>query len=94
MSIAPLVQLYTTSPGGVAIMVDAQNPPLTAATQRVTLTTDVSQLCPPGWPAAPDETGAAAASLWYPRTIANGTTITAYACVAAALIVAGAATAA
>jgi hypothetical protein len=94
MSVAGLVQLYTADPAGAAtpIMVDGQTPPLTAPVARVTLTVDVAQLCPPGWPSPPDETGVAATSLWFPRTLRSGTTITVFACAAAALIAADAAT--
>ncbi|MGZ5782833.1 MAG: HK97 family phage prohead protease [Croceibacterium sp.] len=52
-------------------MVDGQAPPFTAPPVRVTLSVDVDQLCPPGWPAPPDETGTRAARLWFPRRIAS-----------------------
>ena len=86
--------VYTADPSGAAtpIMVDSQAPPLTAPAVRVTLDVAVKQLCPPGWPAPPYEQGVAAPGLFYPRVIPAGTTIIAFACVAAALIGAGAAT--
>ena len=90
------VQVYTADPNGTAtpIMVDAKSPPLTAQPVRVTLTKDCEQLCQPGWPVSPDQVGTGGPSTWYPRLIPSGTTITAFACVAAALIAAGAAVAA
>lgn len=93
MSSAGLVEVYIADPTGAAtpILVDALSPPFTAPTQKVTLTVAVAQLCPPGWPSPPDETGATPVE-WFPHTIASGTTLNCFASVAAALIAAGAAT--
>ncbi len=92
MSTAPLVQVYTADPAGAAtpVMVDALSRPFTAPPVKVQLTVDVFQLCPPGWPTPPNETGVTPVQ-WFPHVIASGTRIAAFACVAAALIAAGAA---
>jgi len=88
------VQVYIAAPAGAAtpVMADPSTAPFTQPPVRVTLSVDCQQLCPPGWPSPPDETGAAQAHSWSPRLITAGTTITAFACVAAALIAADAAT--
>lgn len=88
-----LVQLFTADPAGAAtpIMVDASNPPFTAPPVKVTLTVACAQLCPPGWPSPPSMTGASTVQ-WFPQVLPSGTTIAQFACVAAALIAAGAAT--
>lgn len=92
MSKAPLVQVYTADPSGAAtpVLADALNPPLNAPPVQVILTVDCFQLCPPGWPTSPDETGVSPVQ-WYPHIIRSGRTLTSFACVAAALIAAGAA---
>jgi hypothetical protein len=75
-----------------AIRVDALEPPFTLPPTKVTLSVDVTQLCPPGWPTPPDQTGAMPVK-WYPGLVIPAfTTIGAYRCVANALIAAGVAT--
>ena len=95
MTAAGLTLVGTAAPAGAAtpIYADAQNPPFTAKPIRVQLTQDFAQICPPGWPSPPSETGAGVANPWCRRTIPAGTVITLFACVATALIAAGAATA-
>ncbi len=93
MSNAGLVQVYTANPATIPtpIFVDALSAPLSATPVQLITAVPLAQLCPPGWPAPPDETGTPVIDLFYPRTIPTGTAITAFACVAAALIAAGAA---
>lgn len=88
------VQAFVIEPEGEArpVWVDAKLPPLSSRPTRVTLTKDCRQLCPPGWPAPPDQVGSGGHSTWHPRTIPSGTTIRTFACCANALVAAGAAT--
>lgn len=62
-----------------------------AGAVRATLTADYAQLCPPGWPARPGQTGVDAIDLSYPRTIPSGTTMAFLKPEADALVNAGAA---
>ena len=57
---------------------------------RITLTTDYAQLCPPGWPARPGQTGVDTADLSYPRTLPSGTTMAFLKPEADAIVAAGA----
>jgi hypothetical protein len=57
----------------------------------VTLSADYAMIDPPGYPFRASFTGAAAANLQYPRTVASGTTISVLKCEADALVTAGAA---
>ena len=94
MTTSAPVQVFVADPAGAAvpIMADPGVAPFTAPPAKVTLNIDCAQLCPPGWPAPPDETGAPQVDLYYPRVIRSGTTITTFACIAIALVAAGAAT--
>lgn len=83
----------TGTAGGVEIDVDLLQP-LHQGSKRVTLSANYTLAYPPGYPTPPDMTGAAAASLYYPRTLSNGTTITLLTAEANALISAGKASAA
>lgn len=90
------VRVGVADPAGTPanITADPAAYPFTLAPVRITLSKDFAQEHPPGWPAPPSQTGVDAPHLHYPRTIASGTTVTMFACVAAALIAASAATAA
>jgi len=94
MSSAGFVQVGTADPNGAAtpILVDALAPPFTAMPVRILLTKDFAQVCPPGWPAPPHAVGSNRP--YHPETFAAGTTLTLFANVAAALVAAGAGTAA
>lgn len=94
MTIAHPVRVGVVDPAGAAtpLIADAANPPFTAPPVRVTLSKAFAQECPPGWPAPPDQVGTGGGGAWYPRTIAQGTTITTFACIANALVAANAAT--
>jgi hypothetical protein len=78
------------SVGGVAINVDMAGIDHSVAV-RVRLTAAYAMLHPPGIPSRPGMTGAAAASLDYPRTVASGTILTLLKGEADALVTAGAA---
>lgn len=69
-----LVTVGTTNGGATAIQADVTylQP---AVAVRVTLSTDYAQICPPGWPARPGQTGVDAGDLNYPRTLPSGTTM-------------------
>jgi hypothetical protein len=81
------------SVGGVPINVDLSRVEH-GFTQRVRLTANYSLFTGGGIPTRPSFTGASQQNLEYPRTIASGTYLTLLAGEAAALIAAGAATAA
>lgn len=87
------IEIGTADPDGVPtpIFANAGDPPFTAQPERIVLLKDWAQALPHGWPSCPDQTGGDASMLAYPRTIPAGTTITTFACVAKALIEAGAA---
>jgi len=93
MSATGLVQVYTADPNGAAtpVMVDPGNVPFTVPPVKVTLSVDCFQLCPPGFPAPPSETGVTPVQ-WYPHKILAGTVMVHFASVAAALVAANAAT--
>lgn len=63
-----------------------------AVSVKVQLSINYSKANPPGWPTAPSMTGAAAASLDYPRTHLSGAILTLLKPEADALVAAGAAT--
>jgi len=76
--------------GGTPINVDMARIEHSAPV-RVRLTAAYAMLHPPGIPSRPGMTGASAANLDYPRTIATGTTLTLLKGEADALVTAGAA---
>ncbi|MHB8816557.1 MAG: hypothetical protein ACYDAE_25295 [Steroidobacteraceae bacterium] len=78
------------SVGGTAINVDMTHIDHSAPV-RIRLTAAYTMLHPPGIPSRPGMTGASAANLDYPRTVANGTTLTLLKGEADALVTAGAA---
>jgi hypothetical protein len=77
--------------GGTPINVDLSRIDHSVAV-KVRLTSNYAMLSGLGIPARPSFTGAPAANLDYPRTIASGTTLSLFAGEAAALVGAGAAT--
>ena len=77
--------------GGTTIFVDLARIDHGAASVKVTLSGNYVRARQPGTPSAPGFTGAAAASLDYPRTHASGTTLTLHKAEADALVAAGAA---
>lgn len=87
-----LVLVGTADPGSAAIpiLADAFDPPFTALPVKIMLTLDFSQICPPGWPAPPDAVGTGRP--FHPQIFRAGTAMTVFACVAKAMIAAGAAT--
>lgn len=83
---ANLVQHGTA--GGVAINVDMTRVDHSAPV-KVHLSASYTRMKVPGTPFPPDMTGAAAASLDYPKTIASGATISLHKAEADALVAAG-----
>lgn len=90
---ARLVHVGTADPSGTPTPIKADVKVLGSdVAVTVTLTKDYQQICPPGFPFRPGQTGADKADLSYPRTLTNGLTIELLACEANALVSAGAAT--
>jgi hypothetical protein len=89
-----LVVVGTYNSGADSISADVSGQPTAAgdpplAARAITLSADYAMIDPPGFPSRPSFTGAAQASLQYPRTLPNGTAFTTVACEAAALVAAG-----
>jgi len=74
--------------GGTEIDVDLLQP-AHQGSRTVTLSANYTISYPPGYPSPPSMTGCAAANLYYPRTLTNGTQITLSTAEANALIAAG-----
>lgn len=87
MALNPKLVQHGTA-GGVAINVDLARLEHSAA-KRVQLSAPYATLTGPGIPTRPAFTGAAAANLDYPRTIASGTVLTLMPGEADALVAAG-----
>ena len=90
MALNPRLTSYGTA-GGTAINVDHTRLDHSAPV-KVLLSAPYTISRDPGAPTRPSFTGAAAASLDYPRTVASGTTLSLLAAEAAALVAAGKAT--